>query len=444
MENKKSNKQIIILSVFVAVLAVMTITFAVLYAVNRKGYNESSINLENVYQRSFYDLVENINNTEAKLGKMLSSNDRQYSQKMLREIHEDTNKAQLNLSYLPISMNGIPDTIKFINQLDGYTQTLSKNGELTSENMKTLNRLHVSIIDVKGKLNDMSNNIAKGYSISINSKGREKDFTEFTKLMQSTKTKDADFPTMIYDGPFADTVLNKEIKGLNFTEVSKEKAAQNIKELLNADKVSYAGEANGKFSTFDFNITIDKTIKCYAQVTKKGGKLLTLSSYSDSNAINYDKNYAIGIAKNFTKKQGIKDVECVWSDVVGNDAYINLAPIENSIIYYPDLIKVKVDLSSGKVIGYEATPYYTNHVQRNLPKILISKTQAEKKINKGYEVETIKLALSPIEDYNQEILTYEIKSRKGGAVYYFYVDVQNGNVVNILKVIETNNGNLLM
>ena len=101
MENstEKSKRIILTLSIFVAVLAVMTIVFGILYAINRKNYESTSISLENVYERSFYDLVENINNTETKLAKLLSTTDKAYSQRLLSEIHENANSAQNNLSY---------------------------------------------------------------------------------------------------------------------------------------------------------------------------------------------------------------------------------------------------------------------------------------------------------------------------------------------------------
>ena len=140
MENttNKSKNKIIILSVFVAVLAVLTIVFCVLYAVTKTGYETTSINLENIYQRSFYDLVDNVNNTEIKLAKLISSKDKKYTKKLLTEIHESTNSAQNNLSYLPVSMNGIPDTIKFVNQVGGYTLTLSQreDSQLNDEDRK--------------------------------------------------------------------------------------------------------------------------------------------------------------------------------------------------------------------------------------------------------------------------------------------------------------------
>lgn len=443
--NKSMNrKNIIILSVFVAVLGIMTIMFAVLYAVNKTNYENTSVNLENIYQRSFYDLVDNINNTEVKMGKLLSSSDSEYNKKLLDEIHSNANNAQSNLSYLPISMNGISDTIKFINQVDGYTKTLIQGEKLSAKNVETLSELYDSIAGIKEKLNDMSDQIIKGYSISVHSRDSKSDYTEFTQLMQTTKAGDVDYPTMIYDGPFADTVLNKEIKGLTFAEISEKEAKEKASELYKNSKISFAGETNGKFTTYDYNISLATGIDGYAQFTQKGGRLLTLSSYSDSDKVNYSKEQAIEIAKEFAVSQGINDVECVWSDVVSNDAYINLAPIVDGVIYYSDLIKVKVDLNSGLVLGWEATTYYTNHTTRTLPEILYTASKAKSNIDSSYNVESVKLALSPIEDCNQEVFTHEIKCTKEGSVYYFYIDIQTGATVNILKVVQTDNGNLLM
>ena len=136
-------------------------------------------------------------------------------------------------------------------------------------------------------------------------------------------------------------------------------------------------------------------------------------------------------------------MECVWSDLVGNDTYLNLAPVINNIIYYPDLIKVKVDLGTGEILGWEATSYYTNHVDRELKKPTITKNQARNNISSDFKVLSSRLALSPLE-YNREILTYEFKCSKNGAIYYFYYNAYDGTLENILKVIQTENGSLLM
>ena len=110
---------------------------------------------------------------------------------------------------------------------------------------------------------------------------------------------------------------------------------------------------------------------------------------------------------------------------------------------YPDLVKVKIDLATGDVLGFEATGYYTNHTARNLPSPSISKSEVQKFIPKKYVVKNVRLALIPLE-YNREVATWEVACTMGGDEYYFYYNAQTGMEENILKVIKTNNGNLLM
>ena len=222
-----SKASFITLIVFIVVLTILMTVFCILYAINKYSYENSAVSLENIYQRSFFDLVDNVNNAEVKLAKLVNSNGGEYSKKLLNEIHENANDAQNNLSYLPISMNGIPETTKFINQLSGFTSVLSleKENLMSDENLKTLKELNNTISEIKYKLNEVSMDIMKGYNISKNSNIKENiDYTNFTSKIQQIKTFDEEYPTMIYDGPFSDSVVNKKIKGLNFTEISKDQA----------------------------------------------------------------------------------------------------------------------------------------------------------------------------------------------------------------------------
>lgn len=456
-----SKASLITLIVFVGVLGVMMTVFCVLYAVNKKAYHESSVNLENVYQRSFFDLVDDINNAEVKLGKLVNSTNEAYVQKLLSEIHESAASAQNNISRLPISMNGIPETNRFINQLNGFANVLSrkKSSAISASERETLNNLYRAVSDIKYSLANMSGKIANGYSISVNSvKNEKQDFTDFTQLFQSIKSSGEDYPTMIYDGPFSDSVVSKEIKGLSGNEISKDEAQEiaakifekqeksvdeNGGESSQATKISYVGETNGKFKTFDFSISLENGFEYYAQITKVGGKLLTLSSFSKKSEQKISTEEAEKIAVEFAKKQGLENMECVWSGSLGSDTYLNLAPVENNVVLYPDLIKVKVDLSSGNILGWEASTFYTNHRSRALETPSVSKASSENRIPDGFKILETRLALSPL-DFNREVLTNEVKAFKEGATYYFYFNAQTGNLENILKVVKTENGNLMM
>lgn len=449
VENKNvliSKKSYITLIVFAVVLGVMAVVFSVLYAINMKNLNTTSVNLEKVYQRTFYDLVDSVNNTENKLSKLLATNDIDYANNLLQEINDNVTNAEIQLSYLPISMNGIPETTKFINQIGGYTNSLvkkTKTSQLSKEEKNKLNELYNSIYGIKINLQKVSNEINNGYVISKNIDVGKEDYNKFTKEFQQIKALDQDYPTMIYDGPFSDAVLNKEIKGLNFEEVSKEEAQKVLENIYpNNNKIDFVSESNGKFQTYDFNVELNN-IKLYAQITKKGGKLLTVSAIRNGYEENKTMEEAIANSKQFLEKMGIENMQCVWNDKLQADAYLNFAPVINNIVVYPDLIKIKVDLSSGEIIGYEACTYYTNHTQRNISSATISKETAKSKIDDQYKIENIQLVLSPIE-YEGEILTYEFKCSYKGSTYYIYINAKTGEYENILKVIETKDGNKLM
>ena len=82
---------------------------------------------------------------------------------------------------------------------------------------------------------------------------------------------------------------------------------------------------------------------------------------------------------------------------------INYAYVQNDVVVYSDLIKVKVALDNGEVLGIEATGYLNNHTQRDTSKIKITKEQAKKTLNKNLDIMSEGMAIIPTE-FQTEIL----------------------------------------
>lgn len=443
---KRSNIVLIVLSI---ILAVALVTFVVLYGILMSNQNKLKVDLENIYQRNYSELVDNINNSEIKLSKVAVSGENAYSRNLLGEISKNTAQATTNLGALPISINGISETIKFINQVSGYTQTLSNKldrGEsLSQQELDTLVELKDAFTTLKDRINEMSKNIYNGkiYDASVAFDG---DLNKFTQLLQNLKSKDVEYPAMIYDGPFSDSMVNKKIKNLDFSKVTSDVAKDevlNVFKNVDENSITYLGETNGHFKTYDYKLVTTSDHSMYVQVTQNGAKILTLSVGDFDDTQNYSLESAIDSAIKFTNLTGIKDAICVWSDIVGGDAYINLAPVESGIILYPDLVKVKVDLNSGNVVGFEASSYYTNHTKRSLKTPTLSIQNSKDEVPSSLYVKETRLCLAPLE-YNREILCYENICTHEGATYYVYVNATDGEIENILKVVDTDNGNLLM
>lgn len=446
-ETKTSNKALIVVTI---ILSIAVVALGILYGISMSSLNSYQATLENVYQKNFYELVDEVNNAETKLNKVLASNSASYKSKLLKEISKNASEAQTRLNMLPYSINGLSDTISFVNQVSGYTETLAKtleNGQNLSKNdEETLEKVYESIVNIKKSLNSMSKQMWEGYNITDSSLKLDGDYNNLTADMSAMNGEDIEYPTMIYDGPFSDSQVNKEVKGLNFGEVSMETAQSNLGKVLtgvNMDNFDFQGESKGHFTTYDFSYEDENGAYTFAQVTKKGGKLLTLSSQNIYKTKKLELENAEKIALDFAKKADISNMKVVWSDVIGDDAFINLAPVIDGVIIYPDLVKVKVDLTKGNVLGFEASSYYMNHVDRKIMPTRITQSVAKAKLYSGLKVKDTRLALIPLE-YDKEVLCYEFICTMNGNTYYVYINAVNGAEENILKVIQTDNGNLLL
>lgn len=446
---KKSQKAIIIgLSVATGVLGLGTIGFGVGYGITQSKATAYSIQLENIYQKNYYELVDNVNNIDTKISKLLASDEETYQAKMLSEISQSAKEMQNNIVSLPLSNDTIFQTVRFVNQMSGYTQILegkiSKGGHVSEKDMETLRELHDVLTEMKQYLNQLSKKMMTGYSILEASSIIDGQFDSFSLDIAHIKSTDTDYPTMIYDGPFSDSVVNKKIVGLSGKLVSKEEAYQKVDSIFkNIANLKYQGKTNGKFETYNYDLLTSDNQTIYVQVTQQGGHILTVSGNIESTAKNISMENAEKIALDFVKQNGIENAKVVWSEELNSQVYFNIAPEQNKVILYPDLVKVKVDLENADVIGYDAMTYWTNHKQRNLSSDIVSVNEAKTKVSETFDIKEERLVLAPL-DYNREVLCWEFKAERNGAIYYVYINAETNIEENILKVVNTEDGSKLM
>ncbi len=445
---KSLSKAVVGLAIATGILGAGTIGFGIGYAITQSQATNFSMQLENTYKRNYYDLVDNTNNADMKISKILASQNDAYQGKMLTELSQDAKDMQTNISALPLSSDNIMEAVHFINQMSGYTQVLeekiAKGGSLSESDLQTLNDMHESLTEMKRYLNRLSQKMLEGYSILDASSRMNGDYDAFSTEFGQIKAADTDYPSMIYDGPFSDSVVNAQVKGLNDAEVSREQAYQNVDKVFkNISNLKYDGQTQGKFETYNFILKDSDGQNIYVQATKKGGHILTVSGNIDSEERNIDMARAEKIALDFAKENGIQNPTVVWKEELKSQAYFNITPKEGDVVLYPDLVKVKVDLQHGDVIGYDAIAYFTNHTKRNIAQGGIGIDLAREKVDKSFEIKGQRLVLAPL-DYNREVLCYEFDAERNGATYYLYYNAQDGKEENILKVVETDDGSKLM
>lgn len=447
--SKKSKKIILGLSIATSILAVSTVGLGIAFGLSETKRMDYSVQLENVYQKNMYDLIESVNNVETKLSKVLASNSTTYQKKMLSEIASNTELAQNAVSGLPISQNSLADSVRFINQLGGYSQTLANSlaqgKALTQKDLTTISKLYDSVKDMKKKINEFSKKVQANYSILDQSFNLDGDFNNFTIEISKIKGDDVDYPVMIYDGPFSDSTLDKTVKGLFGEEKDRYQCQEEINRCFkNIASITYSGEINSRFNTYAFNVSNTDSQKLFVQVSKIGGHILTVSGQgSESKEKNISESDAQKIAVEFAKENGIENPQVVWKDSLENCLYLNIAPTSNNIILYPDLVKVKVDLGSSTVVGYDATSYFMNHTSRTLSAPKLAPNAFKDKLPTDVILKSSQVVLAPL-DYNREVICFEYECEKNGATYYFYLNATTGEEENVLKVVSTDDGSKLL
>ncbi len=403
-------------------------------------------NLESVYQKSLYELIDNVNSIEVEVSKMLVTSDYDSQKKSLTNIKQQSTDAQNCLSYLPINSSLVSSSSRFINQLSGYCTSILNGGQsaLTQDQEKTWEEIYDCVANLKYELNKLSLKISQGYSILDHlDNGREID--SFSQNFSGITNDSIEYPSMIYDGPFSDSLLNQEIKGLSNTTCTKDEAKEYLKEALKdfgIKQISYQGKTEGKFTTYNFLLKSDG-ISYFAQVTEKGKFLLNMSGNVGSGEIAIDEGKAITIAEDFALSLMLKNMKCVWKATVNNITYVNLAPVKNSVIYYPDLIKVKIDRTNGKIMGWEASNYAYNHTDRSEGNF--SKTESEilASVSSKINIVSLKKCLIP-KEYGGESFAYEICGKYNTFTYYIYLDATTGKQIKVMRVIQTTDGELLL
>ena len=116
---------------------------------------------------------------------------------------------------------------------------------------------------------------------------------------------------------------------------------------------------------------------------------------------------------------------------------------KDNVIIYPDLIKVKVALDNGEILGIETSGYLNNHEERKIDSVKISIDEAKKNLNNELEIKSEGLAIIPTE-WQSEILCYEFKGKIDEREFLIYINATNGREEDILLIKDTPNGTLTM
>jgi len=416
--------------------------------------------LENHYQRIFFDVKKHVENVQTNISKAMAANSSERNILLLSEIMNEAYFAQDKLAQMPIPQSDIANTQKFLNQAADYSyyliQTHLEGVPLTKEQRGQLASLRDNSAKFNEELAKLQSDLAdKNFTIgSMSSRqtarieeGNENVFQ--TTLVNIDKNM-ADVPRLIYDGPFADEMINRKAVGLTGEKVSREEAERKVREFFGGNRVKRItafeeGEniENVRIPSYTFSVQLDNASEdraTYIAVSRQGGHIVWMRN---PRAINNEKlsiDQAQEKARRFLEEKGFDNMEVNYHQKYNGGILFNFALTEENVTIYPDLVKVKVALDNGEIIGFDATPYYTSHHERDIPKPKLSLQEARAKLRDDFEVNSERLAIIP--KGKKEVLCYEFKGTHMNNEFIIYVNAENGREEDVLQLVIDENGTL--
>lgn len=443
LENQVSRRGKIRVRLYASVLILVLFSA---FVINAQKASELSRQLNADAERSLSTLEACMSSINTNLTKGLYANTTPMLSSMAISLTRDAASAKNSLSALPLSDTQLDNMLKFLSQVGAFVSTLDRKlslGEpITSEERNQLKQL----IDVSQKLLSELDTITQGVengSVSFKQAGSTLQKSADQSVQIDSAFGDAeqtltDYPTLIYDGPFSDHILNQSPKTLEGkSDISKEKALEIASDFIGIDKstLRFDSETNGVIETYNFFVDSINISVC-----KKGGAVLYLLGSSSAGESVISPEQAVENAKSFLSAKGYENMKESYYSTQDGICTVNFAYENEGVICYPDLIKLSVSLETGNIISFDARGYIMNHTDRPPVQSKISADEAKMSVSDYLTVMSSRLAVIPT-DYKTEKTAYEFHCKTPDEQEVLvYIDVLTAKEDDILLLLYSDGG----
>ena len=421
------------------------------------NFKREKNSVQDEYNRAMYLAVSYVNNVQVDLEKVMVTSTPSMNAITFADIWKQSNLAKESLEQIPASQNSLSNASKFLTQVSDFSYSLmNKNindNKITDEEYEKIKQVHENSIALSSKMQDIYDDLNDGkvkWDELEKYANKELPNIELGKSLGGFAEVSKSFQRyegLIYDGAFSDHILNVEPKNIGEKEYSQEDAKKYINKIFekeNIKEVKEKGESKGRLDLYSFEVSFsDKKEVLSLSITKKGCKLYLM--VGDKNV--KEEKLSIDDAKKrgieFLEKLGITNMKDTYYQKSEKIAVINYAAVQDGVVLYPDLIKIKVALDDGMILGVESQGYIFNHIKRDNLKPIQTQEKAKSVINQNVEILSSDIALIPTE-YNTEILTYEFKGRIDNRDFLIYINANTLKEEKVLLVIDSKNGILTM
>lgn len=449
--------------------------------------NEYKTAADNQYKRAFNDLVTNLNDVETSMSKAKVANSSALKAMYLGETWRGALSAVSNLGQLPADEVGISNVDAVINQVGDFSKTMTRkvasDERMTPQELKTFNSMHDRVIDVNRSVQQISERIysenlpwldepegimsriglggnqgdqadeGENQAVRTAAQGGESDGEGKTaqedQQRPSTSVRSGlnqlnetlqKHPPFEYEGEMDRHYVEKPL-GLPKGEIDEKKAIEVAADFL--EKAGYKGaspEVSGlsQGPMGGFNL---KYKDVFIEVTKQGGVVTIYRDQREINERKLDLDQTVSKAKEVLQKLGWTSMVITSTQDLGDTFQIDTVFVQEGAKIYPDKLRLIIAADNGQLVGFDSTPYYAYHHDRDLKKV-ISLEEAKAKLDTNFRIKETSMSVIP-KIGTKEAYCYEFVGTAYGEEYLVYIHATDGAEEKISRVIQTPRGKLL-
>jgi len=428
----------------IALFAFFTVTLTVYSVAVTVKAQRLSIAEETRNQRAINELCESIDSITVDLQKCLYA----ASGDMLREqgnrLCREATSAKESLGQLARETADTEEIYRFLSQVGNYVLALSRNSSISDKDAESLRALCNYSAALNKELTVLLGDFSDGtvsFEVKRDTLAPENATLpdDFYSRIKDTAQTVTDYPTLLYDGPFSDS-LNKGSYSVteNKNEVTRKEAKQIAAELTGLSPAAFREE---KDIDGDIGLYCFTSQDIYITITKKGGLVHSFihSTVTGEATVSTEEAVKRGLA--YLKKIGYKNMKESYYSVYDGVCTVNYAYMQDSVICYSDLIKVSISLDKGEAVALDASAWLSNHTTRRIPSERITSEEARGSLAPCLTVLAENKALIPT-DYGKEVLCYEFHCRDtlSDSEVLVYVDCLTGKEQDIMLLLYEDDG----
>lgn len=428
---------------FCAAAVIVSAVFAVR---TNNDLNRYKLEVKNSYAGTLDTLNSSINNISLILEKAEYVTTAKQLSQMSAQLLSEAESAKAALSRLPAGEN-LDVLNRFLSQVGNYAVSVSESligGESLDEeytaNIAALKSAAQKISEAVSNSSVAYDNPTAWADNLDNKLSESVDKDSLSSTLDVLEGSLSDYPTLVYDGPYSDHILEKEPHMLkNAENVTENEALKKAAEICECDKETLLsdGTVDGKIPAYRFsgeNVSVT--------VSRAGGYAVYMRKSREMGDFVLEYRQAVDKAKRYLERIGMSGFTETYYFTDEGVCVINFAFLDGKTICYTDLVKVGVAMDTGEIMLYEASGYIVNHTDRAFESAAIAPEEAAKAVSPRLNIRETALALIPTKGGNEKRCYEFVCETEDGREILVYINAVTGEEEDILVLLKSDGGTL--